>query len=120
MWDSNPHGLRHQILSLACQPISAIARVMSRSSQYGIAPAPASSQLSYDGRCLPDNLACRAELVRRSAALRAKRGSHQRASEEPVIQHVRESLRTDENTREHKLRLRLTSALTRSVALTAC
>ncbi len=26
MWDSNPHGLRHQILSLACLPISAIAR----------------------------------------------------------------------------------------------
>jgi hypothetical protein len=25
MWDSNPHGLRHQILSLACLPISAIA-----------------------------------------------------------------------------------------------
>lgn len=26
MRDSNPHGLRHQILSLACLPISAIAR----------------------------------------------------------------------------------------------
>ena len=28
MWDSNPHGLRHQILSLACLPISAIARML--------------------------------------------------------------------------------------------
>src|SRR5258708_26607015 len=52
MRDSNPHGLRHQILSLACLPISAIARVL-------LMPAFGTSRPSY-GRiglfCVPWSL----------------------------------------------------------------
>jgi hypothetical protein len=53
MRDSNPHGLRHQILSLACLPISAIARMLRMTPQgFTVCPCQRSGMSASVWKCL--------------------------------------------------------------------